>query len=182
MNDAVTPVPASHGVEPARDLVSLLTWRMATVADVTAATSIRLGGDQEQFAGSVKEVFETLSGSPFGHLHHPAMVFLREKPVALFVLREGEAMPLWAPPCVVTMHSFRVAADHQRQGVGRFAFQAAIEWVRVNRPLLSHLMLAVNARNHEAIAAYMSWGFEDTGETHFGPIGKQIIMRHPAAA
>ena len=97
-------------------------------------------------------------------------------PIGFLIIRENGALPDWAPDDTATLHSVRVDAARQRQGVGRYAVEAATVWLARHRPALKQLMLAVNARNLGALVAYRSYGFENTGRVHIGPLGRQIIL------
>jgi GNAT superfamily N-acetyltransferase len=146
------------------------------VADRSAIARLELDPEQEQFAGSVDAIFDELQSSRHPELEHPFAILARGAPVGFFILREKHAVPAWATPDVITLHSFRICRALQGQGYGRAGTALAIAWVRKNRPSVKQLMLAVNARNLRAKRLYLDCGFVDSGTIYPGPIGKQHIL------
>ncbi|RUV80535.1 GNAT family N-acetyltransferase [Mesorhizobium sp.] len=154
-------------------------WLCAvTSSDQSAIAELVLDLEQEQFAGSVEEVFNELQNSHYPQLEHPFAVVARGFAVGFFILREKQAVPAWAHADVVTLHSFRVCRDHQNKGYGRAGIELAAGWIRQNRPSVTQLMLAVNTQNVLAKTIYFKCGFDDTGTTHSGPIGDQNILTY----
>lgn len=142
-----------------------------------AIKAVSLPPDQEQFAGSLDAVFDELQGSPSPADDHPfAILAAEDAPVGFFVLRERASLPVWAPTGAVTLHSLRIARQQQGQGYGRASVELARAWIRQNRPQADRLMLAVNRRNHQAMAAYLGCGFIDTGIRVAGPVGEQLVL------
>lgn len=146
-------------------------------SDRAVIKAVTLEPGQEQFAGSVDAVFDELQKSAFPGDEHPfAIVAAEDVTVGFFVLRERASLPGWAPAGVVTLHSLRIARMYQGQGYGRLSVELAIAWIRQNRPWIDRLMLAVNARNRQAMAAYLRCGFIDTRIKVAGPIGEQLVL------
>jgi len=153
--------------------------RPVTVESRTAIKKLVLDPEQEQFAGSVDTVFDGLRDSPSADSEHAFAVVAGSEAIGFFILRENDALPVWAPRGVVTLHSFRISRDVQGMGYGRAAVDLAICWVRQNRPDVGQLMLAVNARNLRAMSLYLKAGFVDEGALLHGPIGDQHILTFP---
>jgi GNAT superfamily N-acetyltransferase len=149
-----------------------------TASDRAAIARLLLDLEQEQFAGTVDAVFDELQNSRHPDHAHPFAIVVRGETVGFFILREKQAVPVWAPRDVVTLHSFRICRACQGRGYGRAGTALAVGWVRRNRPDVKQLMLAVNTRNQVAKAVYLSCGFVDTGATFRGPIGEQHILSH----
>jgi RimJ/RimL family protein N-acetyltransferase len=63
--------------------------------------------------------------------------------------------------------------------VGRRCISLLEEWLARERPVQPQLMLAVNARNDAAMAAYRKIGFVDTGVRHQGDHGEQYVFAKP---
>ena len=160
-------------------------WKLEPIsgADRDLVETIGLPPEQEVFAGSLDEVF--------GRLNEPDAVGLEQGfaviapgdlgVVGFFVLREGLRKPPWTPPGSVSLHSFRVRPGMQGQGVGRRCIALLEAWFARERPVQPKLMLAVNARNEAAIAAYRKIGFVDTGQRHEEGFGAQFIFVKPMA-
>jgi cysteine synthase A len=149
-----------------------------TAFDQSVVAHLTLQPDQEQFAGSLDRVFEQLQSSRNPTFKHPFAIVARDQVVGFFVLRERDALPEWAATNVITMHSFRIAQPVQGQGFGKAGTELAVRWIRKQRPGVEHLMLAVNARNSVAKAAYLRCGFVDTGATYSGAIGMQHLLTY----
>lgn len=165
--------------------IDITGWKLEPIsgADRELVEQISLPPEQEEFAGTLDEVF--------GRLNEPDAVGLEQGfaviapddrgVVGFFVLREGLRRPPWAPPGTVSLHSFRVRPGMQGQGVGRRCIALLEDWFSRERPIQPKLMLAVNARNEAAIAAYRRIGFVDTGRRHDEGAGDQFIFVKPMA-
>lgn len=165
--------PRTLRIKAGLDEVSL---RPVALSDRLAIKQLTLDPEQEQFAGSVDTIFDTLQSSRYPQLEHPFAIVVREKTVGFFILREKQALPEWAPCDVVTLHSFRICRACQGKGYGRAGADLAISWVKRERAGVRLLMLAVNVRNVVAKSLYLKAGFLDTGEIFRGPIGDQNIL------
>jgi RimJ/RimL family protein N-acetyltransferase len=150
--------------------------RPVTIGDQGLIEAVALDPQQEKFAGSVSTVFDELRQSRHPQFQHPFVLCANGEPVGFFVLREKQAVPAWATPDLVTLHSFRISRSYQGLGFGRAGIELTVAWLRRNRPGVSRLMLAVNVRNVLARALYLRCGFTSTGATHRGPIGEQDIL------
>ncbi|MBZ9772275.1 GNAT family N-acetyltransferase [Mesorhizobium sp. CO1-1-8] len=151
--------------------------RRVLLSDRAAIKSLSLDPDQEQFAGTIDTVFDDLQKSAFPGDEHPFAIVAKDNlTVGFFVLRERARLPEWAPAGVITLHSLRISRMHQGFGYGRSSVELATAWIRENRHQIDRLMLAVNARNRQAIAAYLRCGFVDTGIRVDGPIGEQLVL------
>ncbi|TPN37869.1 GNAT family N-acetyltransferase [Mesorhizobium sp. B2-3-3] len=153
-----------------------ISLRRVGLSDRAAVERLLLDPEQEQFAGLVDVVFDELRNSPHPEFEHPFAIVAASETVGFFVLREKQAVPQWAPPGVVTLHSFRIGRTAQGRGYGRAGAGLAIAWVRRQRPGAGKLMLAVNVRNAVARSVYLRAGFADTGVIFGGPIGDQNIL------
>ncbi|QOZ36473.1 GNAT family N-acetyltransferase [Bradyrhizobium sp. CCBAU 53421] len=146
--------------------------------DEAAVSHLSLRPEQEQFVDPIEQVFSEFRSSPGPELKHPFAIVARNSVVGFFVLREKTAVPEWAPPGVITLHSFRVGPQYQNNGYGTAAIRLATQWILAKRPCVDHLMLAVNARNATARKLYLKSGFRDTGATYLGPVGIQNILEY----
>lgn len=157
-------------------------WRLEPIGgeDRELVEGIALPPDQEVFAGSLDEVFGRLNERDAMGLEQGfAVISPANEVVGFFVLREGLRRPPWAPPGAVSLHSFRVRPGMQGQGIGRRCIELLEDWFARQRPTQPQLMLAVNARNEPAIAAYRKIGFVDTGARHQDRHGPQYIFAKP---
>ncbi|ESX00601.1 cystathionine beta-synthase [Mesorhizobium sp. LSJC268A00] len=146
--------------------------------DCAAVSHLQLDPEQEQFVDPFHVTFSELRGGPNPELEHPFAIAVRNQIVGFFVLREEAALPEWAPPDAITLHSLRVGQLYQGNGYGTFASKLTGEWILTNRPRINRLMLAVNGRNIKARDVYLRSGFRDTGATYCGPIGTQTIFEY----
>lgn len=153
-----------------------ISLRAVSISDRPAIKLLDLDPEQEPFAGSVDAIFDELQTSRYPDLEHPFAIVMGKEKVGFFVLREKQALPDWAPPHVVTLHSFRICRACQGKGYGRAGANMAMSWVQRERPSVRQLMLAVNTRNVLAKSVYLKSGFVDTGTIFRGPIGDQNIL------
>lgn len=144
--------------------------------DYGVVAHLKLEPEQEEFVDSLDLVFSELQDSSHSDLEHPFTVVVRDEIVGFFVLREKAALPEWAPPDVMTLHSLCVDRAYQGNGYGKAATELATRWISTNRPCIDRLMLGVNVRNVTARSAYLKSGFRDTGGTYYGPSGIQNIL------
>lgn len=157
-------------------------WRLEPIGgdDRALVEAIALPPEQEVFAGSLDEVFGRLNEpEALGSEQGFAVISPQNEVVGFFVLREGLRRPPWAPPGAVSLHSFRVRPGMQGQGIGRRCIDLLENWFARERPAQPQLMLAVNARNEAAIAAYRKIGFVDTGVRHEDGHGSQCVFAKP---
>lgn len=139
--------------------------------------TIELDADQQRFAGgSLDGIFRALNASAHRSAVHPFCLVADEAVVGFFVLREGPARPVWALDNTITLHSFRVSKPFQGCGFGTAAVRLAGQWISTARPVISHLMLTVNADNAGASALYRRCGFHPTGTIFQGRISRERVM------
>ncbi|RWN87439.1 MAG: GNAT family N-acetyltransferase [Mesorhizobium sp.] len=135
--------------------------------DRARVANLELEPEQEQFVDPLDFVFSELQGNARPDLEHPFAVVVHHQIVGFFVLREKAALPEWAPPGVITMHSFRVGLGYQGNGYGKAATGLVSHWISANRPSAKRLMLAVEENNARARHFYLTAGFFDTGATYY---------------
>lgn len=169
-SDKMTPAVETADDRPKAMLQTLSHFDHSKVAH------LQLEPEQEQFVDPLELSFSELRNSSILGLHHPFAIVTRNEIVGFFILREGAALPEWAPPQVFTLHSLRVGRGHQGNGYGRAAARLAAQWISANRPSIKRLLLGVNVRNVVARAVYLKAGFRDTGSTYEGPLGPQNIF------
>ncbi|SFN92634.1 cysteine synthase A [Bradyrhizobium sp. Rc3b] len=146
--------------------------------DYAVVAHLKVEPEQQDFVDSLDLVFSELQNSPRPDLEHAFSIVASNEIVGFFVLREGTALPEWAPPKVMTLHSLCVDRAYQGNGYGGAAIELAARWVSTNRPWINSLMLGVNVRNVTARAVYLKSGLRDTGATHYGPSGTQNILEY----
>lgn len=145
--------------------------------DYVMVAHLKLEREQEQFLDRLDLVFSELRNSSHPELVHPFATLVCDEVVGFFVLQEKGALPEWAPPDVITLHSLRVDQLYQNNGYGKATIGLAAQWILINRPGITRMILGVNVRNVAARNAYLKSGFQDTG-THCGPIGPQNIQEY----
>lgn len=137
---------------------------------------LELEPEQEEFVAPLDVVFSRLRDSPSLQLEHPFLVVVGNEVVGFFVLREKAALPVWAPPDVITLHDLRIGRSYQGKGYGKLATRLATQWISENRPCINRLLLAVSVRNVTARQLYLSSGFLGIGAVNCGPVGPQNIL------
>ncbi|MPW18722.1 Pyridoxal-5'-phosphate-dependent protein beta subunit [Paraburkholderia piptadeniae] len=145
-------------------------------SDGALVSHLELDHDQAQFVDPLYVVFSELRNSSNPNLEHPFSVAIRDEIVGFFVLREKAALPEWAPPDAITLHSLRIARSRQGNGYGKAALHLAKQWVKSNRLSVNRLMLGVNTRNRKARRLYKQTNFLETGASYCGPHGMQDIL------
>ncbi|MES0132578.1 pyridoxal-phosphate dependent enzyme [Mesorhizobium sp. M0029] len=165
---AITPTSEARGA----------TLRALSRFDHAAVAHLKLDPEQEQFVDPLDVVFSDLRNSTCSEFEHPFSIVVSDQVVGFFVLREKTALPEWAAPGVITLHSLRVGSAYQRSGFGKTAMRLAAEWILTNRPRVARFMLAVNVRNIVARKVYQTSGFCNTGATYYGPVGTQNILEY----
>ncbi|MER8583296.1 GNAT family N-acetyltransferase [Mesorhizobium sp. M1423] len=146
--------------------------------DRARVAQLKLEPTQEQFVDPLGLVFSELQGNARPDLEHPFSIVVRHQTVGFFVLREKAALPEWAPPGVITLHSFRVGRGYQGNGYGKAGIGLASQWISKNRPCVSRLMLTVEEDNVTARHVYLKSGFFDTGATYYDTFGLQNILEY----
>ncbi|MGX7877154.1 GNAT family N-acetyltransferase [Mesorhizobium sp. ORM6] len=152
------------------------TLKILSHFDGARVAHLKLEPEQEQFVDPLDSVFSELQGKARPDLEHPFSIVVRHQTVGFFVLREKLALPEWAPPGVITLHSFRVGRGYQGNGYGKAATGLASEWISTNRPSVSRLMLTIEEDNVMARHVYVRSGFFDTGDTYYDKFGRQNIL------
>ncbi|WP_205586994.1 pyridoxal-phosphate dependent enzyme [Rhizobium sp. CCGE531] len=160
----------------AADAHPVTTLQELSPFDHSKVAHLQLEAEQEQFVDPLEASFLELRNASTPGLHHAFAIVARDETVGFFILREGAAVPEWAPPQVFTLHSLRVGRAYQGNGYGRAAAQLAAQWILANRPSIKRLMLGVNVRNVTARLVYLNAGFRDTDVTYQGPAGTQNIF------
>ncbi|WP_081716311.1 pyridoxal-phosphate dependent enzyme [Paraburkholderia mimosarum] len=144
--------------------------------DNAYVTHLDLELEQAQFVDPLYVVFSELRNSSYPDHEHPFSVVSRDEIVGFFVLREKAALPEWAPPDAITLHSLRIGRSYQGNGYGEAALLLAKKWIAANRSCIKRLMLAVNTRNVKARQLYRKSNFRGTGARYCGPHGMQDIL------
>jgi RimJ/RimL family protein N-acetyltransferase len=154
--------------------------RALTFSERHVVDAIELDAEQQRFAGgSLNDIFRGLIANAHRAALHPFCLVADPAVVGFFVLRGGPARPVWALDNTITLHSFRVSKPFQGRGFGGAALRLAGQWIKAERPAISHLMLTVNADNPDASALYLRHGFHPTGITFQGRIGPERVMICP---
>lgn len=144
--------------------------------DRARVAHLELEPEQEQFVDPLDFVFSELQGNARPDLEHPFSVVVRHQIVGFFVLREKAALPEWAPPGVITLHSFRVGRGYQGHGYGKATIGLVSRWISTNRPSVRRLMLTVEENNLRARHFYMTSRFSGTGATYCDKFGLQNVL------
>ncbi|WP_292223224.1 GNAT family N-acetyltransferase [Mesorhizobium sp.] len=154
------------------------TLKTLSLFDRSRVAHLKLEPEQERFVDPLDLVFSELQGNARPDLEHPFAIVVRHQTVGFFVMREKAALPEWAPPGVITLHSFRVGRGYQGNGYGKSVTGLASQWISKNRPCVSRLMLTVEVDNIMARNTYLTSGFVDTGATYFDKFGLQNILAY----
>jgi len=79
------------------------------------------------------------------------------------LFKQPPLSPSWVAENAATIHGLKIATPWQKQGFGHTAFALAIDALKNEWPLISKLMLAVDADNTAAIAVYRAFGMAQCG-------------------
>lgn len=145
-------------------------------SDFQLVSQLQLSKQDEAFAGDLEEIFQELRAQEGESSLRPFAVLAGQMPVGFLMLKEGSKRPEWALSNTLTLHNFRIGADHQGRGHGRRAIDLVSEWIRQNRSGTRGLMLSVNLRNERARQFYLQCGFVETGRLCQGRLGPQHIL------
>lgn len=163
---------SAGGVHGARGLAVELALVAVDMRD--ALLDLAPAPEQVRFSGTARETLAEAERDP---RRRPVAIIADGRPVGLFVLDEA-GHPSVAASGGVLLRAFFVDARWQRRGVAKSAVQMLPAFVRSHLPGAPCVVLTVNARNTPALRAYLSGGFEDTGQLdHSGPLGPQHVLR-----
>lgn len=139
-----------------------------------------IAGDPEKEAysgGSIGNVFEQLRASP--PRQTPFALFDGDSVVGFIVAREDAALPVWAEKGCMTLNNLRIDTRLQGRGYAKAAIRLAAQWIRRERPTVTHVMSSVNVANLAAFNLNLACGLMPTGRIVEGRIGHQRIMIAP---
>jgi cysteine synthase A len=145
--------------------------------EIASVNDVELEERDLNFAGgSLKMVFERLKENTNPHAHLPFLIIVDREVAGFFMLREGPALPPWAPPGAISLHNLRISEKMQGRGYGGAALVLAARWIALNRSRLSQVMLSANVENDGAIRFYRRWGFKDFGLSFEGRLGREATL------
>lgn len=141
-------------------------------------SGITMDPGQEGYAGgNIEQVFAHIERSPEGC--HPFVLLEAGTPVGFLMLREGAALANWVTKGCVSLNNLRVDQQLQGQGHGKSAVRLAAQWIRDNRPDVTHVMASVNVKNALAMRFNLACGFVPTGAIVEGRLGPQNVICAP---
>jgi RimJ/RimL family protein N-acetyltransferase len=141
-------------------------------------SGITMDPGQEGYAGgSIDQVFAGIESSPEGC--HPFALLDAGTPVGFFVLREGASLASWVKKGCISLNNLRIDHQVQGQGHGKLALRLAAQWIRTNRPTVTHVMASVNVKNALAMRFNLASGFVPTGAIVEGRLGPQKVICVP---
>lgn len=153
-------------------------FRRLSLSEINVLDSVALNPEELAFAGgSANEIKRRIGGDPAAQQYYLFLICCKDAAVGFVSLRKGNAKPAWATDDAVTLHNLRIGSQWRGLGFGRTAIQICCRWVADQRPIVRGLELCVNEANARAIRFYEECGFSQTGATHVGRLGRQIIMR-----
>lgn len=145
--------------------------------EVATVNGIELSASEEEFAGgSLNAIAERLKNGAHTQNSFPFLIMADKKIAGFLMLRNGQALPDWAPPGVFSLHNFRLSRKIQGRGYGTSAVVLAAHWIADHFPQTAQLMASVNVENLVARNFSRRCGFEDTEMFFAGRLGKEIIL------
>ncbi len=151
--------------------------RLLQLDDVAAVNGIDLDeGDENLAGGNMATVSGRLRHRSDPQAHHPFLITVERKTVGFMMLREGPALPSWAPPDAISLHNFRISRQVQGRGYGTAALVLAARWIAVYRAEFSELVLSVNEENISAIRLYLRCGFRSSDLPFVGRLGTEFVL------
>ncbi len=155
----------------------MITIRRMTETDVAAVQQLHVHEAQIRFVGRVPELLA--DASPTSHFHVVVAHANEETLVGFFNIDTAYANRYdFALPNELGLRSFLIGAEHQGRGYGKATSAELKPFLQRHYPNRDSLCLTVNCQNPAAYHAYLTGGFDDTGELyHGGSAGPQHIMR-----
>lgn len=106
------------------------------------------------------------------------VLILRGGVAGVFILQSGSVVKEYSDnPNALVMFSYSVDSRKQGQGIATGSFRKLDDFVKEHYDNVDEVVLGVNVRNKSAQRVYEKAGFEDTGRSFEGPVGRQIIMK-----
>lgn len=105
------------------------------------------------------------------------VIIYEHAPVGFFVLDFGdEKLKLTENTSAVLLRSLSINPSYQGLGIGRISMSYISEYIKINFPGLSEIVLSVNLKNERAYNIYVKSGFVDSGRIISGEAGLQSIL------
>lgn len=105
------------------------------------------------------------------------LILDREEPVGYFALEDGEKLRKYTKNASArVLTAFSIDMTHQGKGLAKAALHLLPEFVKVNLPTITEVVLGVNQRNQAAMNLYLKSGFADENEVYEGPKGPQSVL------
>lgn len=146
--------------------------------DRDIVAGIETDPDKEAYSGGrIDDIFERLRASP--PRQHPFALVDGNTVVGFIVARESAALPVWAASGCMTLNNLRIDRRFQGRGYGKAAIRLAAQWIKRERPAVTHVMSSVNVDNLPAFRLNLACGLTPTGRIVEGLLGRQRVMIAP---
>ncbi|KHE72375.1 GNAT family N-acetyltransferase [Halobacillus sp. BBL2006] len=130
--------------------------------------------DQLYFTAMPTESVDLAEGDP---TRHPVTILADGKPVGMFVLQDGPRVQEYTHhKNALLLIAYMIDRSEQGKGYATHSLRKLPNYIREYFPEISHVVLAVNMKNHSAQRVYQKCGFVDKGERKLGKKGWQMIL------
>lgn len=127
---------------------------------------------QEIKGGSFEESLQAWQEDTTGHVL--GLCFLvDDEPVGMTLFKRPPLSPTWASKDAATIHGLKITTPWQGRGLGHEAFELGVNQLKLEWPLITTLMLAVDADNDAALSVYRNYGMTDSGPIYEGNAGPE---------
>lgn len=154
-------------------MVELVPYQSAHFEELN---SFQLDEIQSQFTASVYEnIVNRKIESILGKF--PVTILYDEIPVGFFILDDSQEKTIFTvDENAVLLRSLSLNPKYQGKGIGKQTLILIDDYVRKQFPQITHITLAVNMRNENAIQLYVKTGYQMTEKVIKGIKGPQHFM------
>ena len=139
-------------------------------SQLAALASLQVARDQEELGGTFEASVNEWQAADADQILGLAF-YLGPDPVGIVLLKRFALSPSWVPDEAISLHGLKIGKEFQGRGLGRKAFELAIDAAKAHWPSAKQLILAVDAGNEPALAVYKGAGMRDSGPVYKGRIG-----------
>lgn len=150
----------------------MVSLRPLTESNRQEVEALRVAPGQEEFVSSVADSLREAADHPDAHAICWA-VYSEDTPVGFVMIADEVDSPEYIPHY---LWKLLIDERYQRQGFGTATLDLIVEYFR-GRPAVEALNTSAGQGDGSPIAFYERYGFERTGEVHFGEVMLRLAIR-----